>query len=154
MNLKITRADVWTAEIDDQPGGLARTLRAVADYGADLDYVVARRDSAKPGKGRLFVSPLTGRQELDNADQVGLRRATDAPTLKIEGTNEPGMGSKLTRTIADAGVSMHSLSAAVIGHHFVCYAVFDTVQDLEKAEAVLHAISTHHWWSSHRTKVA
>ena len=31
MNLKMTQIDVWAAEIQDEPGGLARTLRAVAE---------------------------------------------------------------------------------------------------------------------------
>jgi hypothetical protein len=51
MNLKVTRMDVWTAEVDDKPGGLARALRALADYGANLEYVMARRRSDSPGKG-------------------------------------------------------------------------------------------------------
>lgn len=146
MNLKITRVEVWTTDIDDKPGAVARTLRAIADYGADLDYVTARRDPQRPGKGRLLVSPLHGQEQIGNADQVGLRLASDLPTLRLEGTDSPGAGAKLAKTIADAGVNLNELSAAVYGHQFVCYATFDSAADLATAETALRAlITTPHW---------
>ena len=156
MNLKITHAEVWTAEIDDQPGGLARTLRAVADYGADLDYVVAQRQPSNAGKGVLFLSPLAGAEQIDNASQAGLHRAVDRPALRMEGTDSPGAGSRIARIIGDAGVSMNSMSAAVVGRKFVCYATFDSEEDRRKAEAALQPLTKPHWqfWPHHTEKVA
>ena len=50
MSLTITKVDVWAAEIDDTPGGLAKLLGALAGAGADLECVIARRDPTKTAK--------------------------------------------------------------------------------------------------------
>lgn len=142
MILKTTRMDVWVAPIDDEPGGLARTLRAIADMGASLDCVLARREGTVKGKGVLFVTPLHGREQLENAGEIGLHQAAHLSTLKIEGEDHPGMGAELTRVIGEAGVSLHGLTATVLGHRFVCYASFDSIGDLERAEKAIHTLDT------------
>lgn len=157
MNLHIAHADVWMAEIDDTPGALARSLRAIADYGADLDYVVARRQPEKPGKGVVLISGLKSKDQIDNADQAGFKPATNVTMLRIEGPNEPGIGSKLMKLVADAGVNMNGVSASVLGHRFVCYTGFDSLADRDKAETALKAVAGHDWkfWQRHpETKVA
>jgi len=140
MTLKTTRMDVWVAPIDDAPGGLSRTLRAIADRGASLDCVLARREDTTKGKGVVFITPLHGKEQLENAGETGLRLATHIATLKIEGADQPGMGAELTRVMAETGVSLHGLTATVVGHKFVCYASFDSIADLEKAEAAVHTL--------------
>jgi hypothetical protein len=42
MPLKVTKIDVWSGEIQDQPGGLAGVLRQLAGASANLEMVVAR----------------------------------------------------------------------------------------------------------------
>lgn len=140
MTFKTTRMDVWVAPIDDAPGGLARTLRAIAETGASLDCVLARREGATKGKGVLFITPLHGKEQLDNADQIGLHRASHVNTLKIEGEDHPGIGAELTRVVGEAGINLHGLTAMVMGRRFVCYASFDTLADLERAEQAIHAL--------------
>lgn len=146
MKLTTTYVDVWSTEIDDEAGGLARTLPAIAEFGADLDHVMAYRDSEKPGKGVLFVSSVAQYIPLDRVTDIGLRRRDDRPALKIEGNDEPGVGAKLARAVAEAGVSMKSLSAGVIGNRFACYIEFDNVQDREKADAAIKALNAHFAW--------
>ncbi len=146
MNLEMTHVDVWSTEIDDKPGGLALPLRAMADYGADMDCIIAHREANKPGKGLLFISPLSNREPMENADQAGFRRVMSIPTLRIEGTNAPGMGAKLAKTVADVGVNLHGLSAMSFGNRFVCYMGFDSKADRDKAETALGALIGHHDW--------
>ena len=148
MNLKMTQIDVWAAEIRDEPGGLARTLGAVAESGADLDCVLARRMSEHDGRGVVFMTTLNDREKLDGAGQTGLHRVTHLATLKIEGTDHPGIGADLTRIVAEAGVNLHGLTATVIGRHFVCYASFDSVADMKTALGAIKANfkdTRHHW---------
>ena len=157
MKLKMSQIDVWAAEIQDEPGGLARTLRAVADHGADLDCVLARRTPEHDRKGVVFMTTTNDREQLDNASQTGLHRVTHLATLKIEGTDHPGIGADLTRIVADAGVNMHGLTATVIGRHFVCYASFDSVADMKTALGAIKANfkdTRHHWREMlpHRTE--
>jgi hypothetical protein len=146
MNLKLTRVDVWAAPIDDKPGGLALTLRAIADSGANLDYVVARRDADKPGKGLVLISPVEGREQLEHARGAGFRRATELPVLRIEGGNEPGVGAAIAKAIGDSGVNMSEFSAVAYGGRFVGHAAFDTLAELDKAEAALNSLATTPSW--------
>lgn len=142
MMLKTTKMDVWAAPIDDAPGGLAKLLRALADHGVDLDSLLARREGAMKGKGVVFLAPRHGGAELHRLEETGLHAASHTATLKIEGEDRPGLGAELVRVIADAGVNLHGLTANVIGHKFVCYASFDSVADLERADKALQTVDT------------
>jgi hypothetical protein len=60
MSLKVTKIDVWSGAIQDQPGGLSGVLRQFAEANADLEMVVARRQPDKPGAGIVFLAPVKG----------------------------------------------------------------------------------------------
>src|SRR5687767_16031064 len=60
MPVRITKVDVWAGQLEDQPGGLARVLEALADGGARLQCCIARRQPDKPGTGVAFVTPVSG----------------------------------------------------------------------------------------------
>ena len=60
MALKVQKVDVWAGELQDQPGGLARALSAVANAGGSVECVIARRDPSRPGMGELFITPVRG----------------------------------------------------------------------------------------------
>jgi ACT domain-containing protein len=57
MSLKVTRIDVWSGEIRDQPGGLAGVLQQLGSMGANLEMVVARRSPS----GRAPASSFSPR---------------------------------------------------------------------------------------------
>ncbi|HEY8995379.1 MAG TPA: hypothetical protein VIM71_11995 [Lacunisphaera sp.] len=147
MKLTTTHVEMWSVEITDEVGGLARALRAIADFGADLDYVMAQRQSDKAGKGILFVSSPGNRVQLDRVTDLGLRRVNDRPMLKIEGNDAPGMGARLARAIANAGVTIKSFTGGATGHGFVCFVGFDTAQDLDKVDTAIQALNTHPAWA-------
>ena len=69
--MKIERAEVWAAEMNDQPGALAVKLKALADAGADLEFVIARRAPDKPGTGVVFLTPLSGDSQTSAARDNG-----------------------------------------------------------------------------------
>jgi hypothetical protein len=141
MSLKVTKLDVWSGEIQDQPGGLTGVLRQLAGAGASLEMVVARRQPDKPGAGIVFLAPVKGRKATEAAAMAGLSPATGMAALRIEGTDRPGLGAKMTSAIADAGVNMRGLSAAALGSRFVAYVAFDSVQDAEKAAKAIRAVA-------------
>jgi predicted amino acid-binding ACT domain protein len=140
MALKVTKTHVWAAEIEDQPGGLAKVLGPIGEAGANLACVIARRKPDKPGTGVVFVTPLAGKRVLAAAEKAGFHTAGRVVTLKVEGDDRPGLGARLARAIGDAGVSMRGLSAAVIGARFVCYIAFDSESEAAKAAAAIKAL--------------
>jgi hypothetical protein len=51
MPYRITRVDIWTGTLRDQPGGLAGKLEALSRGGANLEFVLSRRAPDRPGRG-------------------------------------------------------------------------------------------------------
>lgn len=137
MELLIEKEDVWVASIEDRPGGLAGKLSPLADAGADLDFIIARRSPEKAGAGVVFVTPIRGDRETRAATAVGFSVSSHMHALRVEGPNVPGMAARVTRRLADAGLNLRGLSAAVIGTRFVLHLAFDTEQDATKARNVL-----------------
>ena len=136
-NLLVERVDVWAATIEDKPGGLAKILTGLKDTGADLDFVIARRAPEKPGTGVVFVTPLRGDREVAAASTLGFNVTSSLKSLRIEGQNKPGVASALTNRLADAGINLHGLSAAVIGTKFIIYISLDNAEDAAKAAKIL-----------------
>ena len=137
MNLIVERVDVWAAAIEDKPGGLEKILTGLRGAGADLDFVIARRAPEKPGTGVVFVTPLRGDREVSAASTLGFNVTSSLNFLRIEGENRPGVASDLTKKLADAGINLHGLSAAVIGTKFIIYIGLDNAEDAAKAGAIL-----------------
>jgi len=133
MPARIGKVDVWAGEIADRAGGLAEKLEALATAGASLEFVVARRAPEKPGTGVVFVAPVKGARQTKAAATVGLSKASSMHSLRLEAPDKPGLGARITRAVAEAGVSMRGLSAAAIGPRCVVYFAFDTQQDARKA---------------------
>jgi len=139
MAYSVSKVDIWSGDIEDRAGGLAAKLDPLADAGADLMVVIARRQPHIPGKGVVFLGPVTGAKAQKAAAAAGLRKANFLASLRVEGPNKPGEGRRLTRRLADAGLSFRGLSAAVVGNKFVAFLAFDTAAEADNAARVLRA---------------
>jgi hypothetical protein len=137
MDLFVERADVWAASIGDKPGELARILSSLRDAGADLQFVIARRDPQKPGTGVVFVTPLQGDREIRAAAAAGLNVTHDLHSLLVLGPDRPGVGAELTQKLADGGINLRGFSAAVIGNQFIAYVGVDSLDDANKVIELL-----------------
>lgn len=154
MKVTTTPLEVWSTEFDDQGGGLARALRAISEFGVNLEYVATQQNPEKPGKGILYVASADRRVYLDRVTDVGLQRVSQHSVLRIEGHDEPGAAGKLARAIDEAGVAVASFSGTVEGQRFICYAEFKSVEDRAKADTTLKALNSHSpwaFWSRHTT---
>jgi hypothetical protein len=140
MDLIVERVDVWAATIKDEPGGLARLLTGLREAGADLDFIIARRSPDKPGTGVVFVTPLRGDAEIAAAGELGFNVTSSIHSVRAEGENKPGIAAELTGKIAEAGINLRGLSAAVIGTRFILYIGLSTVEEAEKAMDFLQQV--------------
>jgi hypothetical protein len=140
MPLNVTKVEIWAGELADQPGALARVLGAVGAAGADLECVIARRQSDKPGNGAMFVTPIKGRKVQAAARSAGLMPASNIATLRVEGSDKPGLGGRITGAVAEAGINLRGVSAAVVGNKFVAYLGFDSAADAAKAVRALRKV--------------
>jgi hypothetical protein len=137
MNLIAEQEEVWVASLDDTPGALGNKLATLADAGADLGFVIARRAPNKPGTGVVFVTPLRGDREIEAATEEGFNVSSHLHSVRVEGQNEPGLAARLTQKVGQAGLNLRGFSGAVIGTQFVLHLAFDTEEMANKALAVL-----------------
>jgi len=137
MAMKLSRIDVWVAAVLDRPGALAQKLHALAEAGASLDFVLARRAPEKPGKGVVFAAPIGGRRQLAAARKAGFRKSRSLCAIRVEGADRPGMGARLTEALAAAGINLRGLSAGVVSKRFVMHLALDKAADAAKATRIL-----------------
>ena len=137
MALNVARTDVWAASIEDRPGGLAGKLAALAEAGAQLEFVIARRASEMPGTGVVFLTPLKGAAQIRAAKKEGFERTKSLHSLRVEGPDQPGLGAKITQALAQAGINLRGLSAAAIGPQCVMHLALDSTADAAKAARLL-----------------
>ena len=136
MALKVTKADVWVATIEDRAGGAADRLEALSRAGANLEMLLARRTET-PGQGVMFVTPLKGAKAVKAAQEAGFGKPQNIHSVRIEGGDKAGLGAKIARTLGDAGVSFRGVSAVAMGKKFISYIACDSAEDAAKAISVL-----------------
>ncbi|MBB5496726.1 MULTISPECIES: ACT domain-containing protein [unclassified Paraburkholderia] len=133
MELSVERVEVWAATIDDKPGGLAKVLSVLRDAGVDLQFVVARRTPEAAGKGVVFVAPLQGESAIRAATQAGFSVTPSLHSVRVMGLDQLGIIAQLTQMLADGGINLRGVSAAVLGTQFIAYLAVDSLDDAEKA---------------------
>jgi hypothetical protein len=141
MKLNVTMVDVWAASLEDRVGSLAEKLAALNAAGANLEFVIARRAPEQPGKGVVFITPLNGDKQVQAAEAAGFMRTGSLHSVRVAGTDKPGLGGKMAQALAAAGINLRGLSACAIGTKFVCYLALDTPDDAQKATEVLKNLS-------------
>jgi glycine cleavage system regulatory protein len=142
MSFKLNRVHIWSGEVADQAGGVAGKLALLAQAGAHLEYISTRRQPDKPGTGILYVAPITGPLQVRAARSAGLNEVQHPVVLRVEGDDAAGLAHRLTQQWALAGLNMHSLTMAVVGGRFVGYVAFDSVEEANRAAAILGDLGT------------
>lgn len=138
MSYTIKKVDVWAADISNRPGTLARLLEGLANAGAQLEFMIARKVS--DNTSRVFVAPITGAKQRRAASDVGLTRAKGMHSLRIEGPNRAGLGAKITRAVAGKGVNLRGASAAAIGRKALFYLAVQDEKACKEAIRVVRAL--------------
>jgi len=137
MKLDISRVDVWAASIKDRPGGLAKKLDALAQAGANLEFVIARRAPEKKGTGVVFVTPIKGAKQIKAAKKVGFGKTASLHELRVAAADKPGLGAKLAKQLAEAGINLRGMSGAAIGKRAIFHLAFDSNADANQAMRLL-----------------
>jgi hypothetical protein len=140
MAYTVKKVEVWAAEIVDRPGGLADTLGALSSAGASLEFLISRRAPDKPGTGVVFLTPIKGAKAKRAAKEAGLSTTDSLHSLRVDGPDRPGLGTKMTRALADAGINLRGVSGAALGRRAVTYFAFDTAADADTAIRLLKKV--------------
>jgi hypothetical protein len=137
MGFKLDRIHVWSGDIPDQPGSMASKLALLAQAGANLEFILTRRQPNSPGTGIIYVAPVSGPASVRAARASGLTEVHNPVVLRVEGDNRAGLAHRLTQQWALAGINLQGLTMSVFGAKFVGYAAFDTVEDANRAAQIL-----------------
>ena len=143
MRFKMDRVHVWSGEVADQIGATASKLAFLAQAGANLEYVFTKRLPDKPGRGILYVAPVTGPSQVRAAREAGLIETFTPVVHRLEGDNQAGLAHRVTQQWAVAGINLQGLTMAVLENRFVGYVAFDTVDDANRAAQILADLGTH-----------
>jgi hypothetical protein len=137
------RVHVWSGEVADQVGATASKLAFLAQAGANLEYVFTKRLADKPGRGILYVAPVTGPSQVRAAREAGLTETFTPVVHRLEGDNQAGLAHRVTQQWAVAGINLQGLTLSVLDNRFVGYVAFDTVDDANRAAQILADLGTH-----------
>ena len=138
MPYTINKVQVWAADIPNRPGTLARVLNGLSDAGAQLEFMIARKVDNETS--RIFVAPIKGPKQQKAAVNLGLVRASGMHSLRIEGPDRPGLGAKITRTVAEKGINLRGASAAAIGRRAVFYLALEREQGLKDTTRIVRKL--------------
>jgi hypothetical protein len=139
MPFTVKRISLWRKEVESKTGVLAQTLEPLAKAGANLQVVMGYRFPGNESKAAIELYPVAGKTITAAAGEVGLA-ASSIPTLLVEGDNRPGLGYKITRAVADAGVDLHFLVAQTMGRRYSAIIGFGSDQDAKKAASLIKKV--------------
>jgi hypothetical protein len=137
MALTVTKVDVWSTEIADQPGGLSTKLEKLSSASVNLDFLIARRQPDKPGTGVAFAVGITGAKAAKAAAAAGWQKTDSIVGVRVEGGDKPGACHQLLPKLAAANINLRGMSASVIGKKFVVFLAFDSAFDAAQAAKLL-----------------
>jgi hypothetical protein len=140
MAIEIERVTLWRRQAPNKPGALADTLEPLAAAGANLRVVMGY---GVPGSGGsvIEVFPVTGKEAGVAAIRAGLG-ASAIPCLQVQGDDEPGLGARLARAIAQRGVNVNFLVAKSVGDRFSAVFGFASDSDAQVAGDAMRVVAT------------
>ncbi len=125
MRPNIRKIQVWAIELPDRPGTAVAKLENLARAGANLSYLFTRPHPTDPDLAILFVAPIVGPEQTRAALEAGFTQADDVAMLAFESDNEPGIGFKVMRHLAIAGINLRGLSISAAEDRFLAFLAFD-----------------------------
>lgn len=128
MRIRVTPITLWRAEVDNQPGALARILEPLASVRADLKVVMGYRLPGDHARAAIEIYPVRGTRVMSAARAAGLSEAA-VPALLIEGDNRAGLGHAIASHLAAAGINVEFLVGQVCGARYSTVIGFENSND-------------------------
>ncbi len=139
MAIRVSKVDVWSGNMPDQPGALDRILADLAAAGANLECVIGRRQPHQPGQGHVYLTPIKGKKAQQAAMAAGLHLADNAGTVRVEMPNKPGAGHAILAAIAGADINVRGFTAIALGAKALAFVGLDSPADAARAATAIKA---------------
>ena len=128
MSIRVKKLVVWRTEVENRPGEMARVLEPLAQQ--DLDLVIGYQGAI------VDIAPVVGRKATTAAETAGFKPLPTSMIL-VEGENRPGSCFTAARALGDAGVSMDSVVAQVVGRKYQALFGFTSDADAKRAASLI-----------------
>ena len=96
----------------------------------DLDLVIGYQGAV------IDIAPVVGKKATTAAERAGFKPLPTS-TILVEGENRPGICFTAARALGDAGVSMDSVVAQVVGKKYQALFGFKSDADAKKAAILI-----------------
>jgi hypothetical protein len=136
MAISVKSISLWRRELQDRPGALAESLTPLAGAGVSVKVLMAYRYPGDPTKAAVEVYPISGKRASTAAQQASLSPAA-IPALLVEGDDAPGLGHRMSRAVADAGINLDFVMAQVIGRKYSAVFGFANEADASRAASLI-----------------
>lgn len=140
MKLDVARVDVYSANLQDKPGALAKKLAVLSDAGANLELVMAHPHEKRDGKGVAYVAPLKGAAQNKAARKARFTKSNRLSVLRVEGADKPGVGAAITGSLGEAGINVREVATTAVGKKFVLHLLLASSADATKAARILRSL--------------
>ena len=140
MAISVKFITLWRRELQHRSGALAESLDPLADGGIDIKVLMAYRFPGDPSRGAVEAFPIAGKRSTLAAQRGGFSPFA-LPALLVEGNNAPGMGSRMCRAIADAGINLDFVVAQVVGAKYSAVFGFETEDDARRAVSLIKSVA-------------
>lgn len=137
MTYEVTEARIWVGGVEGHVGALTEKLERLQAAGVDLESALVRPSEPMAATRVLFVGPILGAEQEDAARESGLRPSDSIHALRVTGPDHPGLLAQVSRLLADAGVSIHGMTAASPGGRCAMYIRLECRTDAERAAEIL-----------------
>jgi hypothetical protein len=128
MSIRVKKVVVWRTEVENRPGAMARALEPLAQQ--NLDLVIGYQGAV------IDIAPVVGKRATAAAESAGFKPLPTAMIL-VEGENHPGVCFTAARALGDAGVSMDSVVAQVVGKKYQALFGFTSDADAKRAASLI-----------------
>jgi len=135
MALAIQKITLWREEVANRPGALAEVLEPLSAAGADLHVVMGYRERDR-SEAIIELYPVSGKKLTEAAEGAGLH-PSEIPTVLVKGDNKRGLGHRIARGLADAGLNVAFLVAQVVGRQYSAVFGFESPADADRAVKVI-----------------
>jgi hypothetical protein len=132
MPVRVRPVTLWRAEVENEPGALARALGPLAEARTNLQAIMGYRLPGDRGRAAVEIFPVRGAKAVSAAESSGLNEA-QISALHIEGENRPGLGHAIAKALADAGINMDFFVGLASGDRHATVIGFDSRDDAERA---------------------
>ena len=126
MSISVRKVVVWRTKVENRPGTMAGALEPLAQQ--NLDLVIGYQGAV------IDIAPVVGRKATAAAESAGFKPLPTSMIL-VEGENHPGLCFAAAQALGDAGVSMDSVVAQVVGRK--CQALFGFSSDADARRAAI-----------------